>query len=202
MELIEWILFIIIFIIIIAFIVLYATGVVGRFGEIGPTGPTGISGTAVNTGATGPVGPTGGFKDFAQMSFTIGTTAMPITVAPQALIPFGNVTTFGSISYNGVLLTMGNAGVYQIAFGYGLVQSGSLQSVSLLVNDHIMPQWTLQESDDHGGSCTVLLTLTANTTLSLQNTATNNLLFFNTVSKNTPTNTGAIAAYLNVMRVM
>jgi hypothetical protein len=140
-----------------------------------------------------------------------------VTVANNADFPFSNITTAGGITYSSPTVTIGNAGVYYVSFGYytqqntysiapqymaapnisgsnffqyGIFTNGSLYTNSPTgVQAGYGPQYTLN-------SASFISSFTAGQTLTIRNDSP----FGNSIIINT--GNGSLGAYLTVLRLL
>lgn len=154
-----------------------ATGVTGDTGATGATGSTGATGTTGVTGVTGATGDTGitgatGTSITATSSYAANTTGATIAVVlTGTLVPLPSAQNIGSgITVNGSndTFTVSTAGRYYITYQINLT-AGLLLGSRLLINgtsnvaSSIAPVLTSSTFNND-----VILTLAANTTISLQ----------------------------------
>lgn len=148
-----------------------ATGVTGVTGSTGVTDSTGATGITGSTGATGATGATG-TSTTATSSYAANTTGASIAVVLLGtLVPLPSDQNIGSgISVNGSndTFTVSTAGRYYISYQLNLT-AGLLLGSRLLINgvanvaSTITPVLTVSTFNND-----VILTLAANTTISLQ----------------------------------
>ena len=152
------------------------TGATGPQGPVGATGATGPQGPVGATGATGPQGPVGPQGETGPAGTSDGVYAGSGTnivasdeIIPLALIQATPLST-QTVADNAINIT--EDGVYLVSY----FSSGSVATdefiTSLYVNGSAVTNESIIQSDSAGaGSKTVLLSLTANSTLALYNTS-------------------------------
>ena len=156
-----------------------ATGATGARGPIGPqgaTGPIGPQGPQGLTGATGPIGPqgpqgpAGADATFDAIYASSGTAAVLSDDVVPLTLNASTPTTTMSVVDNQVVIS--EAGTYMVSyFANGSVATNAF-IISLYLNGSAVAGESLILADSEGaGSKTILLTLPANSTLSLVNSS-------------------------------
>ena len=147
-----------------------ATGPIGPQGPVGATGPIGPQGPVGATGATGPIGPQGpaGTGDglYASSSSATITTGQ---IIPLTLVSSTPNTTL-SVSNGSVNVT--EDGTYLVSYFADVLGTSGTQSVSLYLNGAPVPNETINVatgSNSTSSSKTIILTISAGSTLSLYN---------------------------------
>jgi hypothetical protein len=97
------------------------TGPTGATGFTGPTGATGFTGPTGRTGPTGPTGPCCRSKDFCFV--WLKTSASGTALLTGQTIPFASTNNLcQNITLSNGALTVANAGIYQITWGFQLAE--------------------------------------------------------------------------------
>ncbi len=146
----------------------YIRGPMGPTGPMGPRGPIGPQGATGPQGAQGPAGTNNAIYAGSNTTQTVATDTI-IPIAQLGATP----TTNMSVSGNAVNIT--ESGTYLVSyFVNGAVPTGDL-SYSLYQNGVAVPGEEITLANDanelSGASKSVLLNLTAPTTLSVYNTS-------------------------------
>ncbi|MBE7061055.1 MAG: collagen-like protein [Clostridiales bacterium] len=159
-----------------------ATGATGPVGPIGPAGPQGATGATGATGAVGPVGPIGPQgpvgpqgepgvdATFDAIYASVGTAV----VASDAIIPivFDTSTPTTTMSVTDNAVNVSEAGVYMVSYYVGGSVPTNEFVTSLYLNGAPVTDESIVQSNSAGAAGkTILLSIPANSTLSLYNTS-------------------------------
>ncbi|MBQ3116343.1 MAG: hypothetical protein IJC07_04870 [Clostridia bacterium] len=145
-------------------------GLTGATGPVGPAGPQGLTGATGPVGPAGPIGPAGADATFDAIYASSGTSVVASDgVIPLALTSSTPVTTMAVVD-NEVVFS--EAGTYMVSYYTGGSVAGGDFVTSLYLNGSAVTGESIVQPDSAGaGSKTILLTLPANSTLSLVNTS-------------------------------
>ena len=153
-----------------------ATGATGPQGPQGPTGATGPVGPQGATGATGPVGPQGPQGE-AGINDGVYAVATASTIATGDIIPItqSTATTPTTLSVSNNSVNLPDAGTYLVSYSAGGTATTADLIVSLYLNGAEIAEESIivaSAGATSSSSKTVLLTVPANSTISLYNTST------------------------------
>lgn len=151
-------------------------GPIGLTGATGPQGPIGLTGATGATGPQGPVGPIGpqGEPGPAGLGDALYANANTAVVDSGAIIPLTlNLATPNStMSVSNGVVNVSEAGTYLVSyFSGGSVPTGELITALYLNGAPITNENIVQSNSAGAASKTILLSVPANSTLSLYNTS-------------------------------
>lgn len=140
-----------------------ATGATGATGPIGPAGPIGEQGPAGPTGETGATGATGPAFNTYGSFYTIGAQQ----VSSAANLPLTTTISNNNITLANNTVTVADAGIYWINYGVGASTEGVTDDIFLNVNGSSIAGSGKEISSSGAVNGSVILNLTANSTLTL-----------------------------------
>ena len=147
-----------------------ATGPTGPTGATGIQGPQGIQGVQGIQGATGPTGPSGAFDTFGSF-YSTG----PQIVTSATNIPLSSTILSNNVTLNNNTVIVPNAGTYIVNYGVGRATTATTDAINLNLNNANVAGTTRVMSNSNPTSGTIILSIPANGTLRITNTAAANL---------------------------